>query len=90
MSGITLSSEQLEKLNNGESIEVNSVPDPIDGVKTIHPPCDEFGHEWYNLNISRDAPDDFIYVKQRCSKCGDIKVLKVPLAAATETDKERI
>lgn len=67
---VTLSLEQLEKLQDGESVSVEYRGGRARGGKvTIHPPCDKSGHEWMEYTFGRD--DEGRYASRRCKKCNE-------------------
>lgn len=66
MAEVNLSPEDLEALNQGESVALTD-DYSIVGKVTVHPPCEESGHEWTGHDIRQ--MDGEVRLIRRCQKC---------------------
>jgi len=73
---IVLSPEQRKSIVHGEAVEANF--QNTHGAVTIHPPCEETGHDWMDPRVVDKAQnnenplsDDEVMLTRRCAICGD-------------------
>lgn len=66
-----LSTQKLEKLQDGESVEVELPTGSMAGKVTIYPPCGDDGHEWYRHDLVRDRQNDGMKLTRTCKACDE-------------------
>jgi len=69
----TITEEQMEKLQNGESVTLNH---DYERSAMVHPPCSKHGHEW---RYSLSDQDSSTNVRRQCIKCNERQVAKLSL-----------
>lgn len=92
----TLTKEQLQKLSDGESVQLETEHRTRD--VRVNPPCDSAGHEWSQYSIHNGTPPNneppsadpdkrAQWLTRTCTKCGETQYLEEPVDELFEDDE---
>jgi len=70
----TLTEEDIERLQNGEVIKVNSLTRSTVSLAMV---CDDGEHNWGQYSVQGHSGDGEVRLRRRCSKCHESETARV-------------